>query len=352
MNRYIYLLLVGLFFTFQAAYTQSYEGTFKSASYNCPIENMAEGYIITPQGNKIEVASYPAVLDGQYIKIENSSWEIKKCNDKTYNVLYVYKVQQSNANIQYYEGVFTKVNYKCPIEGTIEGYLTTSSGSKIEIASALNITDGQYIKVNGATWKTKTCEDITYRIYYINSIQGSTAKSKTEIYPEQTKTEKNLPTIVVPGTSSTGSKITVEDARDALEFHNKIRKEVGVEPLSWSIELSKFAQEWADYLANQNCMMMHRPQNTNPNNYGENIFRGNGGSYTVLFASQSWYSEIKDYRNEPVSSKNLELIGHYTQMVWRKTTKVGIGIANCSNGGVIIVANYDPPGNYIGQKPY
>lgn len=36
-------------------------------------------------------------------------------------------------------------------------------------------------------------------------------------------------------------------------------------------------------------------------------------------------------------------------MVWKKTTSVGLGIAKGSNGSWIVVANYDPPGNFVGQ---
>lgn len=354
MNSYISIFIAFLCIPFQVAHSQNHEGTFRSVSYKCPISNMAEGYLITPQGEKIEVASYPFIVDGQYIKVEDSSWETKECENKTYKVYYIKRIQSSisNEGMQHYEGVFTKVNYKCPIQGAIEGYITTSSGHKIEIASSLNLTDGQYIKVNAATWETKKCENKTYKVYYINRIQDIITNAKNEIYPEEKKLENNGPTIVAPSISSTGSKISVEDAKDALAFHNKARMDVGVEPLSWSIELSIFAQEWADYLASQNCTMIHRPNNKNPKSYGENIFRGSDRSYTGLFASQSWYSEIKMFQNVPINETNLNLIGHYTQMVWHNTTKVGIGIAYCANGSIIIVANYDPPGNYFGQKAY
>jgi hypothetical protein len=39
-------------------------------------------------------------------------------------------------------------------------------------------------------------------------------------------------------------------------------------------------------------------------------------------------------------------------MVWKNTTHVGVGIGVCKSGEILIVANYNPPGNYMGEKPY
>ena len=44
--------------------------------------------------------------------------------------------------------------------------------------------------------------------------------------------------------------------------------------------------------------------------------------------------------------------GHYTQVIWRNTQRVGCGVAVCPNGAEIWTCNYDPPGNYLGQNPY
>lgn len=155
----------------------------------------------------------------------------------------------------------------------------------------------------------------------------------------------------VPAT--TGSKISQTAAQEALDHHNKVRADVGAPTLEWSAELSKFAQEWADHLASQGCKMEHRPRSGEwTQKYGENIFWGSASRYTPLDASKSWYSEIKDYTYGPLTSSNWYQTGHYTQMVWKNTTHVGFGVAICSSGAIIIVANYNPPGNYMGQKPY
>ncbi len=148
----------------------------------------------------------------------------------------------------------------------------------------------------------------------------------------------------------TGSNVSQVQAEEALRLHNKARADVGVPALEWSADLAAYAQAWANHLASSGCKMQHRPSSGKwAQLYGENIFWGSGKSYTALNASQSWYEEIKYYKPK---KDNRSKTGHYTQMVWRSTTRVGIGTATCSNGSTIIVANYSPAGNYAGQKPY
>ena len=160
----------------------------------------------------------------------------------------------------------------------------------------------------------------------------------------------SLPAQTVPPVS--GSKLPQGEAQIALDFHNKVRQDVGSPVLQWSAVLSGYAQAWADHLA-EPCKLEHRPD-SGPwaQKHGENIFWGGGEGYTALNASESWYSEIKEYKYGPVTDKNWYKTGHYTQMVWKSTTHVGIGKAVCKNGSVLIVANYSPSGNYIGERPY
>jgi pathogenesis-related protein 1 len=151
---------------------------------------------------------------------------------------------------------------------------------------------------------------------------------------------------------ATGSKVLQKDAQDALDFHNKVRADVKTQPLQWSTELAQYAQAWANHLS-ADCELEHRPNSGSwAQQYGENIFWGGGEDYTLLHASESWYSEIRDYRYGPLTEKNWYKTGHYTQMVWKNTTHVGMGKAVCKNGSILIVANYNPSGNYMGEKPY
>lgn len=153
---------------------------------------------------------------------------------------------------------------------------------------------------------------------------------------------------------STGSKISRIDATMILDHHNKVREEVGVGPLVWDPNIASYAQSWADHLAKSNCKISHRNNSQEEGrNYGENIFWGSSSTaYAPLDASVSWYEEKEGYRYKVIRSTDWSETGHYTQMVWRKTRSMGAGMAVCPSGAIIVVANYDPPGNFIGQYPY
>lgn len=40
--------------------------------------------------------------------------------------------------------------------------------------------------------------------------------------------------------------------------------------------------------------------------------------------------------------------GHFTQVVWKESKELGVACTKAKNGNIYVVANYYPPGNYIG----
>ena len=150
---------------------------------------------------------------------------------------------------------------------------------------------------------------------------------------------------------TTGSNISSEDAQAVLDHHNKARNDLGIPPLTWSAEVAAYAQEWADSLANTNdCQLKHR--DNRQKGYGENVFGGSSTSFKPLDASMAWYNEIKNYTYAKVDDSNWAKASHYTQMIWKNTKEVGLGMATCPGGAVVVVANYNPAGNYSGEFPY
>ncbi len=151
-------------------------------------------------------------------------------------------------------------------------------------------------------------------------------------------------------TSATGSAFSKAEMDAIVAFHNKVRKEVGAPPIEWSQELAARAQEWADYLAKMN-KFEHRPHSGKyAQKYGENI-AGAMSEQQGVEACKMWYSEKKFYKGGKLTGANWYKSGHYTQMVWGKTTKIGLGKAK-GKRWAIIVGNYDPAGNMMGEKPY
>jgi pathogenesis-related protein 1 len=129
--------------------------------------------------------------------------------------------------------------------------------------------------------------------------------------------------------------------------HNVWRAKVGCKPVTWSKDLASYAQEWSDHLAKKGCKMKHREEGQ----YGENIYWSKGMKNEPGNIVDSWASEIENYNEKRNDCKAGEMCGHYTQIVWCKTTEIGCGTARCGDEEVW-VCNYNPPGNWVGERPY
>jgi pathogenesis-related protein 1 len=149
-----------------------------------------------------------------------------------------------------------------------------------------------------------------------------------------------------------GSRLRRDEVQTLIRLHNKVRAGVGAGPIHWSAALAAYAQKWADHLAATGCSMEHRPSSGAWRRiYGENLFMGTAGYYGVGDAVESWADEKKDYHGGALSSSNWHDAGHYTQIVWRDSRELGCAKTVC-NGMIIVVCNYNPPGNVMGEKPY
>jgi pathogenesis-related protein 1 len=150
----------------------------------------------------------------------------------------------------------------------------------------------------------------------------------------------------------TGSRLTADEVKTLIVLHNKARVDVGIDPLAWSKNLAVYAQSWADHLASTSCRMEHRPRSGKWKQvYGENLLIGTVGYHGVADAVRAWEKEKSLYHDDAINASNWYPSGHYTQMVWKGTRHIGCAKAEC-RGNVIIVCNYDPPGNVLGEKPY
>ena len=73
---------------------------------------------------------------------------------------------------------------------------------------------------------------------------------------------------------------------------------------------------------------------------------GNAGSIDAWANEKANYDYVAN-----ATTDNTKAVGHYTQMVWQKTTKVGCGKASGADGEYV-VCRYSIAGNLVGTKPY
>lgn len=132
--------------------------------------------------------------------------------------------------------------------------------------------------------------------------------------------------------------------RDFLDAHNRARAEVGVRPLVWNDTVAYYAYQYA-HRRYGDCRMEH---SMGP--YGENLAEG-WGRLSGVDAVGMWVSEKPNYDYYSNSCVGDECL-HYTQVVWRDSTHLGCARLQCHNGWLFVICSYDPPGNYIGQRPY
>ena len=136
---------------------------------------------------------------------------------------------------------------------------------------------------------------------------------------------------------------------------------INTPPLVWSQAAAAHAKQWATQQVAKCDGQSWEPwfKHSSGSGFGENLgaSMGNmGGSWKAFKAAKQsmkgWYGEIKNW-NFGSSSSNGGVTGHFTQMVWKSTTKVGAYVAVKDLGGgkkcVMYVASYDAPGNYGGQ---
>ncbi|XP_021563045.1 GLIPR1-like protein 1 isoform X2 [Carlito syrichta] len=146
-----------------------------------------------------------------------------------------------------------------------------------------------------------------------------------------------------------------------VSAHNEWRGKVSppaanMKYMSWDSGLAKMAKAWAN-----NCKFQHNSCLTKSyachedfEYVGENIWLSDKEALTPELAVASWYNETEFYDFDSLScSKDC---GHYTQVVWATSDKIGCAAAICPNLGdistTIFVCNYGPAGNFANMAPY
>jgi len=153
-----------------------------------------------------------------------------------------------------------------------------------------------------------------------------------------------------------------EYAKTMLENHNIHRSNHSAPALQWDSTLAQYAKNTAE-----GCVFEH-DMDQGAGGYGQNLAtKGSTGDidsamleYAASGVSMQWYNgEFAAWSyygmDDPPASANFMEFGHFTQVLWKSTEKVGCHTSKCAAGTVLsmdawyTVCNYDPPGNYAGE---
>lgn len=160
--------------------------------------------------------------------------------------------------------------------------------------------------------------------------------------------------------------IATRYAQAAVQRHNIHRANHGAGKVVWDKKLAQAAMKSA-----QRCTFAHF-MNENGLQYGQNLALGNPADDIAGIITDQWYSEVSAFAGnygqaQPdygTNMQNFEQWGHFTQVVWKATTKIGCATWRCNSvassatdstpmpaayGGDVTYCNYQSPGNYGGE---
>ncbi|MCG5470836.1 CAP family protein [Micromonospora sp. LAH09] len=144
-----------------------------------------------------------------------------------------------------------------------------------------------------------------------------------------------------------------EFLQEVLSKVNELRARHGSSLLTLDPELVAYSKSRASFMA-ERTKLTHDDLRADTGENGSWAGASTGptaGSGTA--AVNSWYSEVSNYdfaTGNPIDPT--KAIGHFTALVWKNTTKLGVG--RVAGQGTkwwetFIVANFSPPGNVGGQ---
>jgi len=146
-----------------------------------------------------------------------------------------------------------------------------------------------------------------------------------------------------------------------LSQHNRYRrKHINTPCLQLDSSLSAMATIWAKSLRDRNTFSRDLQDTHGENLYKYSMYQSDGPPYwteeqiktEVKKAVDSWYREQKYYDYSTTRQKygySRKMVGHFTQMVWASTSRLGLGYATTVENGwymIYVVGRYDPRGNF------
>jgi uncharacterized protein YkwD len=193
----------------------------------------------------------------------------------------------------------------------------------------------------------------------------------TVIVPQQPPVQSSAPVVEAPVVEApvveapavpNPAPVNTNDYKSVMvDQHNVHRRNHSASDLTWDNTLAEYA------LATANGCVFAHDMDQGDGGYGQNLATwGSSGDIDdrqiksgADGITEQWYNgEVNAWQffglDNPPASSDLHEWGHFTQVVWKDTKKVGCATVQCPAGSTLslpswyTVCNYSPPGNVGG----
>jgi hypothetical protein len=129
-------------------------------------------------------------------------------------------------------------------------------------------------------------------------------------------------------------------------------------PVAWDAALADVAYNYLTRCSASGDLVAHNQNRTDDyaalggrDYVGENIYGSSGTTARPGDAVRAWASEAATY---DYAANNIQAAGHYTQLVWRASVRLGCAVVDCPAVRFrnTVLCDYAPGGNIIGERPY
>jgi pathogenesis-related protein 1 len=129
-------------------------------------------------------------------------------------------------------------------------------------------------------------------------------------------------------------------------------------PVSWDPILANSAYNYTLLCQGANGLLSHNANRSTDyqalggSGYvGENIYATTANTTAPADSVNDWMTEAGQFN---YAADDIGDGGHYTQVVWRASVRIGCAIVNCPNLTYheTVLCDYSPGGNIEGQEPY
>jgi uncharacterized protein YkwD len=145
---------------------------------------------------------------------------------------------------------------------------------------------------------------------------------------------------------------SAEFQQEMLSQINAYRAQHGAPPLTLDPALVEYSKSRAAKMSADGKLSHDGLQDE----YGENAsWQATSSGPTAgpaAGATTSWYNEVKNYDFGSPEGPHHGVTGHFTALVWKSTTKLGVGRVSGQGSQwweTYIVANFSPAGNMTGD---